>query len=85
MGTLTDMTYPHVDFNNFDTLNNESTILSQDRCWGSESTDSEGVGHHRTSRSPADRVQTAQTRQNVACVRCKMQRIRVGYFRVFKV
>jgi hypothetical protein len=33
----------------------------------------------RTNRGPVDRVQTAQTRQLAACVRCKMQRIRVSH------
>lgn len=32
----------------------------------------------RTTRDPVDRVQTVQTRQLAACVRCKMQRIRVS-------
>lgn len=32
----------------------------------------------RPRRGPVDRVQTAQTRQLAACVRCKMQRIRVS-------
>lgn len=65
----------------------ESSFLSlsaADEIQHRGSTSAEPEGSHspirqRTNRGPVDRVQTAQTRQLAACVRCKMQRIRVSY------
>jgi hypothetical protein len=63
----------------------ESPFLSAtDEINHRSSVSAEPEGSHspirpRMFRSPVDRVQTAQTRQLAACVRCKMQRIRVSH------
>jgi hypothetical protein len=41
--------------------------------------DSEIKIRRRPFQNPLDRAQTAQTRRDNACVRCRMQRVRVGY------
>jgi len=65
--------------------NEESPVLNvADEIHYRSSASAEPGGSHspirpKTLRSPVDRVQTAQTRQLAACVRCKMQRIRVSH------
>jgi hypothetical protein len=61
-----------------------SSLSAADEIQHRSSTSAEPEGSHspirpRTNRGPVDRVQTAQTRQLAACVRCKMQRIRVSH------
>jgi hypothetical protein len=68
--------------------NEESPFLSAaDEIHHRSSASAEPEGSHdqvrpRTFRGPVDRVQTAQTRQLAACVRCKMQRIRVSHITI---
>ncbi len=39
-----------------------------------------GPSHRRPFQNPEDRLQTAQTRRNKACLRCRMQKVRVLKF-----
>jgi hypothetical protein len=45
----------------------------------SSTEDSEIKTRRRPFQNPLDRAQTAQTRRDNACVRCRLQRVRVGY------
>ena len=82
-----------VDINNFDDYSSsytpdESDLTDLSPGTSLESLDSESSDHsyaqkpgptpRRPFQSSYDRQQTAQTRKNTACLRCRMQRVRVG-------
>jgi hypothetical protein len=59
-------------------LSTETTLGSLESGSSDESCEKSGPTPRRPFQSPYDRQQTAQTRKNTACLRCRMQRIRVG-------
>lgn len=86
-------TYRDIGFNNFDDypstygtdessdlidLSTETTMDSLESESSDQSCEKSGPTPRRPFQSPHDRQQTAQTRKNTACLRCRMQRIRVG-------